>query len=145
MALDGVSALALLLLSSFVIERVVSAVLFVLPTLGMLGEPEEKEDDRAHAARERKITYARFFFSAALAAAVLTYWQHLRILELFGQPREYLGRELDFAVTWVVLLGGADRIAAVVKLPSAASAPAAKPEPLEVKGHLTLDDSRPVR
>ena len=40
MPLDGVSALALLLLCAFVVERVVSGALFVLPSLGgVLSDP----------------------------------------------------------------------------------------------------------
>jgi len=142
MPLDGVSALALLLLASFVIERIVSGVLFVLPTFGWLPDLAQLEDPAARAAAERKYVYLRFFLSGILVAAILWKWPSLRILKLFSQTSDALPG-LDHVVTWVVLMGGADRIAAVVKLPGG-GAPSAKREeqPIEVRGRLTLDDGR---
>ncbi|HXT19640.1 MAG TPA: hypothetical protein VN923_02710, partial [Thermoanaerobaculia bacterium] len=141
--LDGVSALALLVLASFVIERVVSGVLFVLPTLRLLPDLAQLEEPAARARTERRHTYFRFFLSAALAAVILWQWPSLRILALFSQLSAAVPPWLDPVVTWVVLMGGADRIAALVKLPGGGSAPAKREEPpIEVRGRLTLDDSR---
>lgn len=141
MPLDGVSALALLLLSSFVIERIVSGALFVLPTLRLLPDPAQVQDP-FHVALERKYTYVRFFLAGAVAATVLGLWPTLRILALFSQLSGPVPCWLDPLVTWVVLMGGADRIAAFVKLP-AGGAPEKKTEqPIEVTGKLTLDDLR---
>jgi hypothetical protein len=142
MPLDGVSALALLLLSSFVVERVVSAALFVLPTLGVLPDPARVEAPSERAAVERKYTYFRFFLSAILAAAILWQWPSLRILALFSQLSGQVPGWLDPAITWVVLLGGADRIAAMVKLPSGPAVEKTEEQPIAVTGKLTLDDGR---
>lgn len=144
MPLDGVSALALLLLGAFVIERAVSGALFVLPTLRLLPDPAQVEDPAARAAVERRYTYLRFFLSGALVAAVLWQWRSLRILALFSQLSAAVPSWLDPVVTWVVLMGGADRISAFVKLPAGgAGAQKRDEQPIEVRGRLTLDDSRP--
>lgn len=142
MPLDGVSALALLLLASFVIERTVSGVLFVFPTLRMLPDLAQL-DPAARAAADRRYAYWRFFLSGALAAAILWKWPSLRILALFSQLSNSVPPWLDPAVTWVVLMGGADRISAFVKLPAGGTAPPKREEqPIEVRGRLTLDDGR---
>ncbi len=142
MALDGVSAIALLILAAFVIERVVSAVLFVFPTLHLLSDPAQVDGAGEKAKLERRTTYLRFFFSAALAAAVLAVWPTLRVVQFFQRP-DGLPGWLDPVVTWIVLMGGADRISSFVKLPS--GPPPKKDQPLEVTGHLKLDDSRAPR
>ena len=83
-----------------------------------------------------------------MAAAILSQWQSLRILALFSQVSDALPVPpwLDPAVTWVVLMGGADRIAAFVKLPAGGGgAPKAEEQPIEVRGRLTLDDGRAER
>jgi len=141
MPLDGVSALALLLLASFVIERIVSGILFVFPTLRFLPDLAQFNDPAVRARMERRYTYARFFLSAALSAAILAQWPSLRVLALFSQLSR-VPPWLDPVVTWVVLMGGADRISAFVKLPGG-DAPAKREEqPIEVRGRLTLDDGR---
>jgi len=146
MPLDGVSALALLLLSAFVIERVVSGVLFVLPSFGVLPDPAQVEDAAARAALERKYTYWRFFLSGALVALILWQWKSLRILALFSQLSDAVPGWLDPAVTWVVLMGGAERIGAFVKLPAGGGAAEKREEqPIEVRGRLTLDDGRETK
>ena len=146
MPLDGISALALLLLAAFVIERVVSGALFALPTLRLLPDPAQVDDPAARAAVERRYTYLRFFLSGALAAAILWQWSSLRILALFSQLSAAVPAWLDPVVTWVVVLGGAERMAALVKLPAGgAGAPKREEQPIEVHGRLTLDDSRGPR
>jgi hypothetical protein len=143
MPLDGVSALALLLLCAFVVERVVSGALFVVPSLGVLPDPAQVEDAAARAAVERKYAYLRFFLSGALVAAILWQWSSLRILALFSQLSDAVPAWLDPAVTWVVLMGGAERIAAFVRLPAGGPAAEKREEQrIEVHGSLTLDDGR---
>jgi len=145
MPLDGVSALALLLLSSFVIERIVSGALFVLPTLGVLPDLAQVDSKTARAAAQRKYTYVRVFLSGALVAALLAQWKTLSVLGLFSQLSGQVPPWLDPTVTWVVLMGGADRIAAFVKLPAGtAPEPQADP-PIQVAGTLVLDDHRAAK
>jgi len=155
MPLDGVSVVALLLLAAFVIERVVSAVLFVLPTVGICLEatqievvPSQTEAERQRhelwlkqreRRRQRTIAYLRFFLSGAFAAAIIWQYPTLQVLHLFGlKPANWL----DWLVTGVVLLGGAERIAAFVKPPQAVPQGKAKEPPVEVTGTLTLEDGR---
>ena len=137
--LDGVSVVALLVLVAFVVERIVSAILFVLVSLGALSDPVLAETPASRVRTERAHQWWRFLFSAALAVLVLMIWPTLRVLRFFGQAAEGL---VDDAVTWVVILGGASQIAALVKLPGASAASRPPPPPIQVTGTLKLEDSR---
>ena len=140
--LDGVSTVALLVLLAFVIERVVSGVLFFMGSIGALSDPAAAENTAARVRAERIQQWWRFFFAGLLTAGVLVVWDDLGVLRFFGQGHAGLPRWIDPAITWVVLLGGADRIAALVKLPGAGAPPVTAPPPLQVTGTLKLDDSR---
>jgi hypothetical protein len=50
-------------------------------------------------------------------------------------------RLLDFAITALILIGGADRIERFLKAPGSSTAhQESQPQPLEIKGKITLED-----
>jgi hypothetical protein len=51
---------------------------------------------------------------------------------------------LDTFLTGIVLVGGSDRIAALLKLPGAPDAERAAPPPIQITGKLTLEDGTKV-
>ncbi len=123
--IDGVSAIALILIGSFAIDRIVTALMFLLSFVKLAPEP----------ANDRK--YKLMYYSLATAlAAVILYYGHLRVLSAMKIEIDPL---VDMVITGIVLVGGADSIAGLLKVP-AGDAPEAKPQPIEVTGKLMLDD-----
>jgi len=89
--------IAIVLLASFAIERVVAATDFALDFALGKAKPEER--------RQRKLI--RFCVSAVLGALVV--WLS-RIRVLMSLQFVVPLRGVDFFLTWLVLVGGADRI-----------------------------------
>ncbi len=85
--------IAIVLLTSFAIERIVAAVAFVL------GEPKPEKE------RMRKVA---LFCVAAVIGAAVVWLSGIRIMMALQIPAPVHG--LDFFLTWLVLVGGADRI-----------------------------------
>lgn len=123
---DGVSAIALILIASFAIDRVVTSVLFVLTWLGWA--PDPAVDDRKY-----KLVY--FLLGGALGVFVLAYYGEVRLLAAMGIKTD---KFLDTGLTGIVLVGGADRIAGLLKAPGPEPAKP-KPEPMVVTGKLVLE------
>jgi hypothetical protein len=86
--------IAIVLIASFAIERLVAAVGFLLD-----------RDALPPRARKQKIV---LFFVAGAIAAVVIWATGIRLLMRAQIPSPIRG--LDFFVTWLVLVGGADRI-----------------------------------
>ena len=86
--------IAIVLIASFAIERLVAAVGFLID-----------RDALPPKARNQKIV---LFFVAGVIAAVVIWVTGIRLLMSAHIPSPIHG--LDFFVTWLVLVGGADRI-----------------------------------
>jgi hypothetical protein len=125
--IDGVSAIALILIGSFAIDRIVTAVMFLLSFVHLAPEPS--------ADRPYKLMY---YSIATVLAAVILYYGHLRVLSAMKIEIDPI---VDMLITGIVLIGGADSIAGLLKVPAGAAAPAAPPPPVQVTGKLTLDDA----
>src|SRR5215468_2117356 len=139
--IDGVSAIAVVLIASFAVDRIVTAILFLLaynkrwdsrfpdPALQPEGELREK------AARNRKLAY--FCIGAALAIPLIAGFGRIRILAALGFPTN---RYLDIIVTGLILIGGSERVAEMLKLgvPGEAKGEA---KPITISGKLVLEDS----
>jgi hypothetical protein len=128
---DGVSVIAMVLIASFAIDRIVAAFLF--PFAFLPSFPQETE-------KRYKLLY--FLVAAMLAVIVLAWVGNMRVLDALGlQPNP----TLDFLVTGIVLIGGADKIAGALKPPGAPSSQPERKQQVEVSGtvHLAPGDQLP--
>ena len=142
MKLDGVTAIALILIASFAIDRIVTAAMFLLsfalPSLDPTGI--ENATARAKAEKQSKLVYV--VVAGVLAIFVVAHYGGVRILSALGIATEPL---LDTVLTGIVLVGGSDRIAAVLKLPGATGAERPAPPPIQITGRVTLEDGTTAR
>jgi hypothetical protein len=127
--------IAIVLIASFAIERLVAAVGFFID-----------RDALPPNARKQKIVL--FFVAGAIAAVVigLTKIKLLAAVQIV-QPYE----ELDYFVTWLVLVGGADRIREFIGGSGGGSSqkPAAQIPPIQIviadrDGKVTVTDLPPA-
>jgi TctA family transporter len=125
--LDGISAIALILVGSFAIDRIVTALLFLLSFVRLA-------PDRAADERKYKLMY--YCLAGVLGIVVLAYYGQVRVLTALGIQIEPL---IDTLLTGIVLVGGADRIAEFLKAPGAA--PKQEAQPIEITGKLILEES----
>jgi len=126
--LDPVSAIALILIASFAIDRVVTAIMFLLTFAGWAPDPVKEE-------QKYKLIY--YLIGGALGIFVLGHFGQVRLLTAMGIP---IDRYLDTGLTGIVLVGGADRIAGLLKpgsAPQVEQPPA--PPPVVITGKLVLD------
>ncbi len=126
--LDGVSAVALILIASFAIDRIVTALLFLLSFVRLVPEA---------AADERKYKLIYFGLAGLLGTVVLAHYGQVRVLTALGIRIEPL---IDTILTGIVLVGGADRIAELLKPPGAESQKE-ESQPIEITGKLILEES----
>ena len=144
MQLDGVSALAVLVIGSFAIDRIVSGLMFLLEFIpfGRRFVPEvvgiSDDVERSRAERKRKLTY--YGMAAIFGGVVLAYFGEVRIFRGLGFVNT--NGILDSVMTGLILVAGADKIQAFAKLGGGAvpavTAPA--PEPIEITGRLILEE-----
>ncbi len=159
--IDGVSAIAVIVIASFGIDRIVTGLLFVLsfikPLARVLPDPDTKRDALEHvtAKRRKKLVY---FLLAAILSSFAVWRLELRIFEAIGfrpasttaaqtqvEPQGGsdpssgggLRKFLDGLFTALILMGGADRVAALLKIPGGERS---EPRPIEIKGSLVLED-----
>lgn len=139
MQLDGVSTAALLALVAFAIDRVVSALLFILIYVRVLSDPQRgKGEARIAAERTHKLVY--FVVATILVVIVIKMYSSIRILAAMGSTTD--APLLDEFLTGVVLLGGSDRLGEWLSPGAPATAEEESPPPVKVTGTLTLDDRR---
>ncbi len=140
MKLDGVSAVALIVLAAFAVDRIVSAMLFLLLYIHILPDPGAKSGpDQIAAERTYKLVY--FIASLILVAVVLQMFSSIRILAAMGLRAD--SPLLDELLTGIVLLGGTERLGAWMQPGETESGTLSTEQPIQVTGRLTLDDHRP--
>jgi hypothetical protein len=173
-ALDGVSAIALVLIASFAIDRVVTGLLFLLgfnkKWAKWCPDPKLIEETAPRIAAERRQKLAYFLLAGFFGIIVLAGLGHVRILTAMGlrpepavvtsatvtptgaspspspAPAATLGISqslfsfLDILFTGLLLMGGADSISRVLKLPGVPGAESPPPRPIEITGKLTLEE-----
>ena len=141
---DAVTTVTLLLLAAFAVDRAASAVTFLFsrPKLEPISEQEA-----ARQAWNHKILY--FVVASVIAIVILAVTNKIRLFAALGlveeqiqpaDPRQFWDLWLDRCVTFIILVGGADRISGIVKIPGGGTGKEERQEPLEVRGTLALYD-----
>jgi hypothetical protein len=116
------------LLTAFIIDRLIAALMFIGTYLTLPKGPSEKRSEY-----NRKTIY--FGLSAILSAVALSFIPY-QSLDLVGLTSPYKD-----AVMWLILVGGADRISALIGSGASAPPPAAKPKgEFHVAGTLKVDE-----
>jgi hypothetical protein len=136
--LDGVSILALIAVAAFAIERVTTALLFLLTYANIIRQSDLIEDptSRAKAVQKRQLIY--FLIAGVLSFVVLAWFGKIRVLTALGVESNPW---LDLFVTGVILLGGSDRISALLSQSGKGAEPEKPPtQALELTGRLILED-----
>lgn len=137
--MNGVSVLAQIVIASFVIDRVVSGVLFVALLAHLVPDAEMADGakDRVKAERVYKLVY--FVLAAALVVAVMLSFPGIRILASLGMQ---VPIDLDRIVTGLLFLGGAERLSQFLQTSGSAGdtseAKSAPSPPIAIEGTLML-------
>ncbi len=141
MKIDGISAIAVILIASFAIDRVVTGLLFLLSFVKSwrqyFPDPTAQEGEE-RAASERKLKLAYFVFAGILGIALLGGYGKMRIFAASGFPD--VPWWLDALATGLILMGGADRVAAFLNMGGPLGEKAA-PQPIQISGKIVLEDS----
>ena len=145
MQIDGISAIAIIVIASFAIDRIVTGLLFLLsmikPWTRLFPDPGTITDTVAQhiAIKKHKLLY--FVLSGFLAIVVLAGYGGIRIFTALGfkgeDPYFWI---LDTIVTGLVLVAGADRIAGFMKLAGGSGPEPSSAQPIEITGKLVLQE-----
>lgn len=142
--MNGINAIVIIIIASFAIDRIVMGLLFILsfirPWSRVFPDPETVDEQAKRVAAEKKLKLIRFSFAAVLGILVLAGYGHIRIFEEMGF--EKINPILDTIVTGLILVAGADRLGAILKMPGAPGVEKAEPRPIEISGRLILESER---
>ncbi len=144
MRIDGVSALAVLVIASFAIDRIATFVVCLASWLHLLPDAELTADPAARIRATRKERMAYYGVAGVLGIGVVAGYGGVRIFQASGFPA--MPWLLDTALTGLIMVAGADRVATVLHLPGGAPTDTAPVRPIEVTGKLILEEpaGRPV-
>lgn len=138
MKIDGVTAVALVLLASFAIDRIVTAILFLASFAG--GGSDQAQHgpgpESAHAERMHKLAY--FVLAGILSVVVLTFG-NIRILRVMGVTDA--NPLVDAFLTGLLLMGGAERLSGFLQPAGESSTENSEQKPIQVTGTLTIEDA----
>ncbi|MGH7768670.1 MAG: hypothetical protein ACREQP_14555 [Candidatus Binatia bacterium] len=146
MKIDGISAIAVILIASFGIDRIVTGMLFLAsfcpPWTRLFPDPEliQEKAGRAAAAKKAKLIY---FLMAGVLAFFVAWLGEVRIFRAMGFTQT--NAILDALMTGLILIAGADRIAEALKFPGFWSGEKSSAKPLEITGRLILEGERAER
>lgn len=138
MRIDGVSALAVLVIASFAIDRIATFAVFVASWLNLVPDAELTVDPAARIRATRKERLAYYGVAGVLGIGVVAGYGGVRIFQASGFPA--MPWLLDTALTGLILVAGADRVATVLHLPGGMPAEKAPARPIEVTGKLILEE-----
>lgn len=126
---DGITLAAMIVLASFVIERIKAGMLFVLAGSGpwrrIFPDPSQLKDEALRKA-QRTQRVVEFFLAGALVLAALLAFPQLRVFEALGLSPN---APLDLALTWLILTTGSDKLGDFLN----GGRELARPEPAPVK------------
>ena len=143
LTIDGVSAIAVILIASFAIDRIVTGILFMLsffkPWTRHFPDPKSITNLTERIAAEKKQKFIYFALAGILSIGVLAGYGGIRIFKVVAFPG--INPVLDAIATGVILVAGSERIASLINLGEASgtgeSAPAS--QPIEITGKLTIE------
>jgi hypothetical protein len=125
---NAINLAAMIVLASFVIERVKAGTLFVLAGSKawkrIFPDSSELKDEALRRAQRRQ-KLLEFCLTGALVMAVLLAFPSLRVFAVLGLDPNDL---LDLALTWLILTTGSDKLGEFLK-----GGEIAKPEPAPVR------------
>lgn len=110
---DGVATATALLLAAFAVERVASAVTFVLSRPKGENATQAQLDTWNH-----KLQY--FIVAGIVAIFILALAKNVRVMTMLGlidDKPDFFDNALDAALTFMVLVGGAERLSSLFKVP----------------------------
>ena len=127
--LDGIGVLALVLIASFAVDRIVSGILYFVP----FARPKPGEPPTM----VQRIIY--FTLAGIVGGGVLAYWGEIRIFHALGFTT--IKDLLDTVLTGLIFMAGADCVGAFFRRRAAAGVqPAGKP--VRITGTLMVDDEQ---
>jgi len=138
---DGVSVVAQVVVASFVIDRVVSGVLFLGLIAHIVPDPESTDDAKQRISADRGYKLVYFILAAVLVVVVLISFPEIQVLKAMGMTG--MTEALDRFVTGLLLIGGAERLSQFLQpagggKKSEMAPEQAPPPPLKVEGTLFL-------
>lgn len=134
---DGVTAIAMIAIASFAIDRIVTGTLFVLSFAMTSLDPDAIGDPARHRRAERIQRLLYVVLAGLLGILVIASYGNVRVLAALGIETDPL---LDIVLTGIILVGGADRIAGVLKAPGAPGVEKPSPQPIQITGRLILEE-----
>ena len=140
---DGVTAVAVVLIASFAIDRIVTGILFLLGFLGAwkrrFPDPSLQEDPAARADAEKRQKLLYFCLAGLLSIPLLAGLGKVRILAAVGFQTDPI---FDIIVTGLILMGGSDRVAELLKM-HGGGVEKSEPRPITINGKLVLEGGGP--
>lgn len=140
---DGITLAAMIVLASFVVERIKAGILFTLAGSGgwrrIFPESSGLKDEALRTA-QRKQKALEFFLAGALVLAALLVFPQLRIFEALGLSPN---GPLDFALTWLILTTGSDKLGEFLNGGRELSRP--EPAPVKIVGDVRLIEAEPAK
>ena len=138
MQIDGISALVLVLIASFAIDRITSGLIFLFGFFRFLPDPQTVEEGpaRVRAQRRQKLVY--FGLAGMLGIALIAWYGGVMLFRALGFGG--VPGWLDAIVTGLILVAGADRLAGILKMTGVpGSGAASEARPIQITGKLVLD------
>jgi len=127
--IEPTTAITIILIASFAIDRTVTLVLFLMPFLAASGESRDNAEARK---RREKLIYVLLAFALGL---LLGYFGEIRLLEGLGFSKNL---PVNALLTALILTAGSDSISTLLKRIGGHSGGEGEPKPLVIQGDLTL-------
>ena len=145
MQIDGISAIAVVLIAAFAIDRSVTGLLFLFsfikPWNRLFPYSNDAQESKERKTIERKQKLIYYIIAGILGGFVLAFFGEIRIFHALGFTE--INQILDSIVTGLILVAGADRMANILKLmPEAPEIGRSDSSPIEITGKLILEDDQ---
>jgi hypothetical protein len=144
--IEATSAITIVLIASFAIDRIVSVLMLWLP-IGRKpvpspdAQPDTEEGKRILESEKRKERLIYVALAGVLGLA-LGYFGKIRILEGLGFSNNV---PINVLLTALILTAGSDSISALLKRMGGGAVGEPEPKPLEVRGNLVLERPAEVK
>lgn len=133
--IEATTALTIILICAFAIDRLVTVLMFLLRARRRGGTSKEEEVAKnleSDKKRERLI----YILLAGILGLLLGYFGNIRLLEGLGFSNDVW---VNVILTALITTAGSDSIAMLMKRMGIGSGPEAESKPLEVRGNLVLE------